>query len=120
MARIDHLATLADRIVDLSADFRLRDAADYDTWYGKPHTNPAWLSKFVYGLPELHRAELKSSEIRQRRRLQRDRDDARDLAAGGGRTDRRLARRHLRSEGRQQRRRRRIGGFHASSRNAPA
>lgn len=61
MGRIDHLATLADRIVDLSADFRLRDASDYDTWYGKPHTNPAWLEKFVYGLPELHRAELKSA-----------------------------------------------------------
>ena len=58
MSRIDQLATLADRIVDLSADFRLRRAADYDTWYGKPHANPAWLDKFVYGLPELHRAEL--------------------------------------------------------------
>jgi LysW-gamma-L-alpha-aminoadipyl-6-phosphate/LysW-L-glutamyl-5-phosphate reductase len=61
MSRIDQLAPLADRIVDLSADFRLRDQADYDRWYGKPHTNPAWLAKFVYGLPELHRAELKSA-----------------------------------------------------------
>lgn len=62
MSRIDQLATLADRIVDLSADFRLRDASGYDTWYGKPHSNPAWLEKFVYGLPELHRAELKSAK----------------------------------------------------------
>ena len=62
MSRIDHLSTLADRIVDLSADFRLRDAAGYDTWYGKPHSNPAWLQKFVYGLPELHRAELKTAK----------------------------------------------------------
>src|SRR6187455_725247 len=62
MSRIDQLSTLADRIVDLSADFRLRDAADYDTWYGKPHSNPAWLQKFVYGLPELHRAELQSAK----------------------------------------------------------
>jgi len=61
MNRIDELASIADRIVDLSADFRLRHAADYDKWYGKPHANPAWLSKFVYGLPELHRAELKSA-----------------------------------------------------------
>lgn len=58
MSRIDQLSTLADRIIDLSADFRLRDAAGYDQWYGKPHTNPEWLGKFVYGLPELHRAEL--------------------------------------------------------------
>jgi N-acetyl-gamma-glutamyl-phosphate/LysW-gamma-L-alpha-aminoadipyl-6-phosphate reductase len=61
MGRIDHLASLADRIVDLSSDFRLRDAEDYDLWYGKPHTSPAWLEKFVYGLPELHRAELKGA-----------------------------------------------------------
>ncbi|MDP3720420.1 MAG: N-acetyl-gamma-glutamyl-phosphate reductase [Acidobacteriota bacterium] len=58
MSRIAQLSTLADRIIDLSADFRLRDAAGYEKWYGKPHTNPAWLEKFVYGLPELHRAEL--------------------------------------------------------------
>ena len=61
MSRIDQLSTLADRIVDLSADFRLKNAGDYDTWYGKPHANPAWLEKFVYGLPELHRAELKAA-----------------------------------------------------------
>lgn len=61
MRRIDHLSALADRIVDLSADFRLRDAGDYDTWYGTPHASPAWLTKFVYGLPELHRAELKAA-----------------------------------------------------------
>jgi N-acetyl-gamma-glutamyl-phosphate/LysW-gamma-L-alpha-aminoadipyl-6-phosphate reductase len=61
MTRIDRLSTLADRIVDLSADFRLKNAGDYDTWYGKTHANPAWLAKFVYGLPELHRAELKAA-----------------------------------------------------------
>jgi len=49
---------LAIKIVDLSADFRLRDAALYQQWYGKPHTAPEWLSKFIYGLPELHRAEM--------------------------------------------------------------
>jgi N-acetyl-gamma-glutamyl-phosphate/LysW-gamma-L-alpha-aminoadipyl-6-phosphate reductase len=58
MAKIDRFAGLADRIVDLSADFRLRDAKDYDRWYGQPHANPAWLEKFVYGLPELHRDEI--------------------------------------------------------------
>ncbi len=61
MSRIDQLSTLADRIVDLSADFRLRNPGDYDKWYGKPHSSPAWLQKFVYGLPELHRAELKAA-----------------------------------------------------------
>ena len=61
MERMDEFAGLAPRIVDLSADFRLRNAADYDRWYGKPHANPAWLAKFVYGLPELHRAELRTA-----------------------------------------------------------
>ncbi len=58
MERIEHFATLAERIVDLSADFRLRNVDDYPQWYHKAHANPAWLAKFVYGLPELYRAEI--------------------------------------------------------------
>lgn len=58
MERIDHFAGLAPRILDLSADFRLRNPEDYVRWYGKPHAHPEWLAKFVYGLPELHRDEL--------------------------------------------------------------
>lgn len=56
--QIEHFASLAERIVDLSADFRLRDAAAYEEWYGRPHPNPAWLDKFVYGLPELYRDDI--------------------------------------------------------------
>jgi N-acetyl-gamma-glutamyl-phosphate/LysW-gamma-L-alpha-aminoadipyl-6-phosphate reductase len=58
MSKIDAFAELAPRIVDLSADFRLKNPEDYVRWYGKAHTNPAWLDKFIYGLPELHRAEM--------------------------------------------------------------
>jgi len=61
MEKIEHYAGLAERIVDLSADFRLRNADDYVRWYGKPHTNPTWLAKFVYGLPELHREEMRAA-----------------------------------------------------------
>ena len=61
MGKIDHFAGLAPRIVDLSADFRLRNPDDYVRWYGKPHANPAWLERFVYGLPEFHRAELRTA-----------------------------------------------------------
>ena len=60
--QIEHFATLAERIVDLSADFRLRDDVMYEEWYGKPHANPAWLDKFVYGLPELHREEIAGAQ----------------------------------------------------------
>lgn len=61
MARIDAFAALAPRIVDLSADFRLRHAHDYDRWYGHPHAQPEWLARFVYGLPELHREALRTA-----------------------------------------------------------
>lgn len=54
-AQIEQFAGLAARIIDLSADFRLRDAAAYETWYGRSHPAPDWLDKFVYGLPELYR-----------------------------------------------------------------
>ena len=56
--QIEHFASLAARIVDLSADFRLRDTALYEEWYGRSHPNPQWLDKFVYGLPELYRDEI--------------------------------------------------------------
>ena len=55
---IEEYAKLAPRIIDLAADFRLRDAVSYEQWYGKKHAAPDWLDKFVYGLPELHRAEM--------------------------------------------------------------
>ena len=61
MGKIDHFAGLAPRIVDLSADFRLRNPHDYVRWYGKPHANPVWLERFVYGLPEFQRAELREA-----------------------------------------------------------
>lgn len=55
---IEQYSKLAPKIIDLAADFRLRDAALYEQWYGEKHAAPEWLSKFVYGLPELHRAEM--------------------------------------------------------------
>lgn len=61
MQRIEHYAGLAPRIVDLSADFRLRDPAAYERWYGHAHAAPQWLERFVYGLPELHREALRSA-----------------------------------------------------------
>lgn len=59
---IQRYANLAPRIVDLSADFRLRNPELYLKWYGKAHVAPEWLSKFVYGLPELHRTEMAAAK----------------------------------------------------------
>ena len=55
---INHYASLAPRIIDLSADFRLREPEVYQQWYGAPHAAPEWLERFVYGLPEIHRSEM--------------------------------------------------------------
>ncbi len=46
------------RVVDLSADYRLRDPAVYQQWYGHAHTEPALLAQAVYGLPELYRDRI--------------------------------------------------------------
>ena len=59
--RIDDFRRLAPRLVDLSADFRLRNPADYDTWYGRTHPRPDLLPAFVYGIPELHRERLREA-----------------------------------------------------------
>ncbi len=50
-------------VIDLSADFRLRQAETYEQWYGAPHTSPALLKKSVYGLPELHRAQIRQAQL---------------------------------------------------------
>ena len=51
------------RIVDLGADFRLRDPAQYATVYGKAHVAPDLLAGAVYGLPEKHRAAIATSQL---------------------------------------------------------
>jgi N-acetyl-gamma-glutamyl-phosphate reductase len=50
------------KVVDLSADFRLRDVATYEEWY-KPHPEPQLIGAAVYGLPELYRDELAGAEL---------------------------------------------------------
>jgi len=49
-------------VVDLSADYRLHDAAEYACWY-EPHLSPQLLSEAVYGLPELHRQEVAGARL---------------------------------------------------------
>ncbi len=61
VGRIDQFASLAPRIIDLSSDFRLHDPALYPQWYEHEHEAKEWLPKFVYGIPELHRDQLKEA-----------------------------------------------------------
>jgi [amino group carrier protein]-6-phospho-L-2-aminoadipate/5-phospho-L-glutamate reductase len=51
------------KIIDLSADFRLKNPKDYVRWYGWEHPFPDMLSKSVYGVPEIHREEIKKAQL---------------------------------------------------------
>jgi N-acetyl-gamma-glutamyl-phosphate reductase len=51
------------RIIDLAADFRLRSAADWETWYGMPHACPALLDEAVYGLVEVNREQIRNARL---------------------------------------------------------
>jgi N-acetyl-gamma-glutamyl-phosphate reductase len=51
------------RVVDLSADFRLRDQEVYESWYQVPHTRPALLPEAVYGLPELYAERIATASL---------------------------------------------------------
>lgn len=51
------------KVVDLSADFRLRDPADYQKWYGKPHSAPDLQKEAVYGLTEFYREQIRAARL---------------------------------------------------------
>ena len=62
MAIVPGLLQAGKKVVDLSADFRLHDAADYEKWYQK-HTAQEYLPEAVYGLPELHREQIAKARL---------------------------------------------------------
>jgi N-acetyl-gamma-glutamyl-phosphate reductase len=51
------------KVIDLSADFRIKDKAVYEKWYEIKHECPDYLKKAVYGLPELYRKEIKAADL---------------------------------------------------------
>jgi N-acetyl-gamma-glutamyl-phosphate reductase len=57
-ALVPDLVDRGIRVIDLGADYRLKDPADYPRWYGFEHPAPELLARAVYGLPEQHRAEI--------------------------------------------------------------
>ncbi len=63
MKKINEYKELADKIIDLSGDFRLNDASEFEKWYKQPHLNPEMLNNFVYGIPELHREEMRDAQF---------------------------------------------------------
>jgi LysW-gamma-L-alpha-aminoadipyl-6-phosphate/LysW-L-glutamyl-5-phosphate reductase len=63
MAAVPGILDRGGKVVDLSADFRLRSAATYNDWYRLPHSAPDLLAKAVYGLPEFHREDIKAARL---------------------------------------------------------
>ena len=51
------------KIVDLSADFRIKDVATYEKWYGIEHKSPQFIEEAVYGLPEINREDVKNARL---------------------------------------------------------
>ena len=62
MQRFEAFSGISDRIIDLSADFRLKDPDAYKKWYAIEHTQPDKIAEFVYGNVELHRQEMKEAK----------------------------------------------------------
>jgi N-acetyl-gamma-glutamyl-phosphate reductase len=62
-AEVIPLLKQGTKVVDISADFRLKDAAQYGQWYGSAHPTPELLKQAVYGLPELYRSQVASAQL---------------------------------------------------------
>ena len=63
MAQARELLAAGVKVIDLAADFRLKDVAEFERWYGMPHSCPDLLAEAVYGLPELNREAIKKARI---------------------------------------------------------
>jgi N-acetyl-gamma-glutamyl-phosphate reductase len=51
------------RVIDLAADFRIKDIAEWEKWYGMTHACPDWVQRAVYGLPEMNREQIRSARL---------------------------------------------------------
>jgi N-acetyl-gamma-glutamyl-phosphate reductase len=63
MNTVPELLRLGTRVIDLSADFRLRDAGQWSHWYGEPHACPEVIEQAVYGLPEVYREQIATAQL---------------------------------------------------------
>lgn len=63
MQQAPELLDAGVRVIDLAADFRISDVAEWEKWYGMQHTSPQWVKKAVYGLPEVNRAAIRDARL---------------------------------------------------------
>jgi N-acetyl-gamma-glutamyl-phosphate reductase len=63
MAQAQELLAAGVKVIDLAADFRIKDTAEFEKWYGIPHSCPDLLEEAVYGLPEVNRKAIKGARL---------------------------------------------------------
>lgn len=63
MQQVPDLLEQGIRIIDLAADFRLKDIAAWERWYGIPHACPSFVAEAVYGLPEVNRDAIRTARL---------------------------------------------------------
>jgi N-acetyl-gamma-glutamyl-phosphate reductase len=63
MQQVKELLDAGVRVIDLAADFRIKDVAEWEKWYGMKHACPELIAEAVYGLPEINRAQIKGARL---------------------------------------------------------
>ncbi|MBC9073741.1 N-acetyl-gamma-glutamyl-phosphate reductase [Thauera sp. CAU 1555] len=63
MKQAAELVAAGVRVIDLAADFRIRDIAEWQKWYGMEHAAPELVEEAVYGLPEVNREQIRSARV---------------------------------------------------------
>lgn len=76
------------KIIDLSADFRIKDVAVYEKWYKIEHKSPQFIGEAVYGLCEVNRDKVKNARLVGQSGLLHNLFDSDGISAGEGRADR--------------------------------
>ncbi len=63
MQQVDALLQAGVRVIDLAADFRIKDVAEWEKWYGMQHASPKAVAEAVYGLPEVNRDKIRQARL---------------------------------------------------------
>ena len=63
MQQAPELLDAGVRVIDLAADFRISDVAEWEKWYGMQHASPGWVAKAIYGLPEVNRVAIREARL---------------------------------------------------------
>lgn len=63
MTQVEELLDAGIRVIDLAADFRLKDISVWEQWYGTSHVSPSSVEQAVYGLPEMNREQIKQAQL---------------------------------------------------------